>query len=582
MSPRSDIFQLSFVTVVSLLLSVFVQSCAETGEPVPGGVDVVVDSKPEVGFSISISRPQSVESRAQGALGEGYDTGEGYELFIDLAARDFKFLFFDSENHYVGEFETASVIPTSSTFASKTYYLSGSVPADIDGRNLKIVALANWKTYDFTLVEGVSTIADLTDCIFSFNPQMMNLSETNTIPMYGVSAPEVIEFDANNFARLKSTIHLLRAYAKVEVILDESVLPVTAVEITRVNDCGFKAPAKVYEQDDYVHGNYDDDYLDAVHVPGEAKVIENMPMLLVEGDPAKQETRRYVAYVPEFDNIEATADTKSRIRISYADNPFGAVSYLDFKYYSDYGNHKVGDVFDLQRNNWYRYTVTQTFVHVDVQPYAEVVLTPDFGLERDEEGYIVVRDKEGNIIKYIRPDGEVLTLGPVNMPPYGTINGVFDSKRRALIGYFPDGRQVFFNYEDETGSKKTSWEIYSTERNTDIPIHLEEEYLLEEHGDYQPPFCHNFYDDGGNLIRRYVYESNPAFEASGGTEQGGKKLVEYEGERYGNKVITYYDADTGKPFYRITVTHEYKEETDDEGNKTTKKVYSSKYQEIKD
>ena len=84
-------------------------------------------------------------------------------------------------------------------------------------------------------------------------------------------------------------------------------------------------------------------------------------------------------------------------------------------------------------------------------------------MERDEEGYIIVRNNKGEVIKYIRTDGAELTLGPVDMPYYGVIQAVFDSKRRALLGYLPDGRMVYWNYngEDQNTSDMTSWEIYT-------------------------------------------------------------------------------------------------------------------------
>lgn len=70
----------------------------------------------------------------------------------------------------------------------------------------------------------------------------------------------------------------------------------------------------------------------------------------------------------------------------------------------------AGDYFDVLRNTIYDYTLTKSGVQepaevtieVDVQPYAELWLTPDFGLMRDEDGDLMVEleyDNDGNVIR---------------------------------------------------------------------------------------------------------------------------------------------------------------------------------------
>ncbi len=586
MNTLTDILKSALLALTVTVMTSALCSCAgEVAEPVPvpGGVE----GSANVGFELTVSDSATDHAdmyTVSRAPADGtYDPGSGLENYIDIPALDYRFYFFSNtprvgatDNKYIGAIDIISFVQIPSSPGMKRYTVVGSIPAELASQtDFKVCVLANWKTYP-SLGKGddISILWNAADAIFTTGDGM--ISDSSLIPLYGIR-----EFSGTAFSRDVQTdlgcLHLLRAYAKVEVCLDSSVYPVDRVTVTRVSDRGFKAPHGVDTEAGYVHNSYEQDYVGSPHIPASAGIIGELPMHPVVEDGADAVSqRRYIAYLPEYDNTGDGA-VRTRIHITYmplrvsgdpddgttpGDNPGDfrtpSDSYVDFKYYKDQGIHRAGEFFDILRNYWYRFSLSQgpldLTVNVDVQPYAGVELMPDFGLERDEEGYIIVRNHKGEVIRYIRPDGAILTLGPVDMPYYGTIQAVFDSKRRALIGYLPGGRRVYWNYNSDTQTEMTSWEIYSDERDENVDVHLDEDYIKTPSGvGGLKPFTQSFYDDRGRVIERYVYPSNEAFERRKSEGEGAVTAVRYTGSKYGAKVLEYIDG-KGKVYCTITVS----------------------------
>lgn len=536
-----------------------VQSCSGSDcEPavVPGGMQ----GSAKLGFTLTVSDaaiPAGSGARSKATPSDGtYDPGSGYENYIDIDRNDFRFLFFSSENRYLGDIDVTTIVPVGSEAGYKRYVVSGTLPAGMTAvADFKVCVLANWKEYP-VLTPGDRLEKVWTDgnAVYDFGDG--TVSELQPIPLYGIKEFSGVAMTPGQDVSLDN-IHLLRAYAKVEVNLDNTIYPVKSITVTRVSSKGYKAPDGVDVESKYVHNAYEKDYVNTPHIPV-AGVLENIPLKLVPGDDAMvQSDRKYVIYLPEYDNTSAEV-TVTRMKITYTD-PAISEAYVDFKYYEATGTHAKGEAFDLLRNYWYRFNLTQgpvdLTVKVDVQPYAQVVLKPDFGLERDDEGYIIVRNHKGEVIKYIRTDGAELTLGDVDMPYYGTIRAVFDSRRRALLGYLPDGRMVYWNYDSDVqdAANMTSWEIYSPESDKNVDVHLDEDYIrIPVAGSGVEPFTQTFYDDKGRVIERYVYPSNEAFEQRQFEGDGAVQTVGYTGSKYGAKVIKYMNED-GSVYCTVTV-----------------------------
>lgn len=565
MKHRNDIFRKVTAAVMLTAVAAVLPSCSATDEPAPLPGSGLTDVS--VAFTFTVSDTAGDESallsRATPTDGP-YDRGSGYENYINVEGVDFRFYFYSSDDRFIGQVPEVTLQPEAESPGSKTYKAIGTLTsAQSEMTSFKVCILANWKTYPQPA--PFSPLSDLwkaSQAIYDYAGN--ELSATNTIPLYGIR-----EFTGVTFASGVRTelgqIHLLRAFAKIEVELTPSVRPVESLVITRVNDLGYKCPTGVSAEGDYVHGSYEADYVATPYIPSGVQVSER-PMRLVEGEAGKEETRRFVAYVPEYDNRSADA-VKSRIRINYVNgaNPLGDTDYIDFKYYDAAGIHAKDEVFDLLRNGLYRYKVTQNRVVVDVQPYAEVELKPEYGFERDEDGNIIVRNEKGEIVRIVKTDDQQLILKPFEVANIGEATGVFDTDDRVLMAYLPDGRTMIYNYQSDDHSQLVSWEIYSNE-DGEYGMYLEEDYEKTRYDyvyeSYVDMFCHNFYDNRGTLIEEYRYASHSDFENRPGKGQGNcVKTVTYTapgdinaaGSLHGEKDVYHYDYSSRKCILKIEI-----------------------------
>lgn len=371
-------------TLAIIAIAVAAQSCGSDSEPevVPGGMQ----GNAKIGFTLTVSDSASPAdsrrlSKATPADGT-YDPGSGYENYIDIKNSDFRFYFFSTDDKFLGSIEILSIVPIETSYGYKRYVVQGSLPADLAGTtDFKVCVLANWNVYP-ELAPGDPLEKVWTDANAMYDFVDGTVSETRPIPLYGIKGFTGKEFKPDEYVALDN-IHLLRAYAKVEINLDRSVDDIKSITVTRVNDKGCKAPANVNEENKYVHNTYEQDYVNTPHIPATTTVRENVAMHPVTGAPA--DTRRYIIYLPEYDNTTPAA-IPARIQIRFTDDLIGD-GYIDFKYYKETGNHKVDEAFDLLRNYYYRFNVSQAqagmHITVDVVPYTGVKLDPDFGIDRD-------------------------------------------------------------------------------------------------------------------------------------------------------------------------------------------------------
>lgn len=341
----------------------------------------------------------SCASRAPQEPAGGYDPGAGYENFIDLPGRNFRFLFFDESQRYLGQFDVSDVdvVSESGNSTSKRYQVLGQLDEDIvTGRMLTVVALANWPEYP-AMVKGdpiAKVWSDEASC-FTFGAASMMPSAAHPIPLYGVRRYNVgeLSFDPYGFTSL-GTIHLLRSYAKITVECPTAGWNLSRVSLTLYNTVGRCAPENVRDVGDYVHNSYAQDYVGTPHLVSGAPVGTDLRFV---GDG----NGTYTAYVPEFAIKEAAEDQRARIAVEFDESV--SVYYIDFKYYVNPpdGVEQYAP-FDILRNYWYRFSINKQpewgdlIPEIDVQPYASVELAPDFGFLRDDDGNII--DANGNII----------------------------------------------------------------------------------------------------------------------------------------------------------------------------------------
>lgn len=322
-----------------------------------------------VGFSLPLSLAEA------GGSG-GYIPGEGYENYIDVRTPDnYRIYIFDAADNFIARFVPMLVSPVSD---AGRYEVVGRADALADRSDFKIVVLANWPAYpdDSALAAGSTTIGDLcTAATATFNALTdfeLNPAEGRTIPFFGVHHYTGTTVAKGVRTTLAEPVALLRAMAKVELVVGTDGVSLKEVRLQGYNKQGYCAPEGVYSQSDYDHsGDWNADYVRRLHLVGGANdaaaASASAPLFRKSG--SQPET--WVAYVPEYSNTGA-ADYKSRLRFKLDIPGVDADDKVYTLYFADYGADTVvgadgsenaappadGTYFDLWRNNCYRFTVT--------------------------------------------------------------------------------------------------------------------------------------------------------------------------------------------------------------------------------
>lgn len=437
---KPSIIHSIIICLAALVLPVMV-ACSSQDESLPE-----VDNSFMAVFTLDLGdTTPSGTSRSTPADGE-YKPGSGLENYIDFSLRNFRCYLFGTDNRFIKALETVSVRSLDEKVHLVSLRLKDTQEVkDALATGCRFVFMANWNT-NAEPASGM-TIEELCAASyaeFEFSQEKTVLSAGNLIPMYGVKEFEsgVPDFkDGKETAEL-GTVRLLRAFAKVDVkinFVDFAETPaVTSVSLTHSNSKGYKAPANVTKEDQYVTGSWLTDYT-PVNIPVDATDIE--PALTYDAN-----TGSYIAYVPEYRNVndlKAPLDNRSRIRVCFTIGNTEAggravEKEFDFRYSDNPPTGATaGQHFDIARNNWYKFSITAKGKDiewtVDVIPFTGIELNPDYGLKREEfTGYIVGRDKDGRecwyVGNYYAPAKAVpLYLGPKEKKEaddkFVTING---------------------------------------------------------------------------------------------------------------------------------------------------------------
>jgi|GEM_PF-1261148 hypothetical protein len=450
-------------------------------------------ARPTMGITISLAGASSTRADGDPAISGGYEIGEGLENHLDISNGNYRIYFFDTEGKYIDTFRPF-MRPTQSgqepvNGVQTVYYWQflGEVPSDLP-LSFKLVVLANWPKYPeeasgeeagivdendtggvpYKLVKGRTTIKGLCrHADTQFDRPVSDdagawLDESRLIPFYGVREYNLENYvdaayikdgkiDGDIYIDLRqdnsnkaTALPLLRALAKVEVILDNPLASFSAVSIDRVNAKGFCAPEKAENHDDYDHGyTWDSDFIRGVHLTNNGQNDDSPVGVSLTRVAAhttadgKTVPEKWVAYIPEYRNIDSgNADGYCSIKVALSNpdpdgfrNPGEAPKDENDKrpvwdpekqtntiYFATNGTKASNDNnaqatggtpgrYNIERNNIYRFTIkgmsSNLSCEVDVQPYADCPLTVDFGLMRDERGdLMVLPDSDGNLPEY--------------------------------------------------------------------------------------------------------------------------------------------------------------------------------------
>lgn len=518
-----------FVTLMPLT------SCDDTSEMRSAGDD----GKYQAVFTINMGS-QSVPSWHNTPTDGTYDAGTPLENYIDIPGMDYRCYLFGIDNRLVSPLTVVRMLslndPEARTYTVVTQLDDNEAVKAAIKNGCRFVFLANWGSYP-EVTTGVTTIEDICTGVaarLDFDEERSILSQENLIPLYGVKEfSDGVPVSPENENKYDiGTLHLLRAFAKIEVCTtltdfpENSEVNVTSVELTHCSARAFKAPANVIREDQYITGSWHTDYT-PINIPSESS---SQKLAL-----RKTADNRFLAYVPEFRNLAADGtplpvDDRARLKVTFECDGAAETGYVDFCYTEQPSDQNVnpGVYFNIARNTWYRFNVNITSHGLewtaDVQPYALAELAPGFGLERDDEGNIIIRDLKGKIIRVITVDGRDIKGEDFKFGNVSGSNLTYEGK--VLYRFYDDGRTQRF-YEDG------SWDMLSAEGM------LLSTFMMttpDSNGSTGTGIWSKF-DPYGILIERY---NDTKLLSDLMTCQGGTQDVDYDELKNGSKNVKYY------------------------------------------
>ncbi|MCD8206660.1 MAG: hypothetical protein LUD72_01845 [Bacteroidales bacterium] len=339
------------------------------------------DAVPQTGDGMAVEL--SIMTRAITSSSKTYEVGSQWENYIDIAGGDYKIYFFTNDkddaaatddsgrNTLIAEFQpTEMTAVEGSTYTQ--YTLSGHVGDDIAAYSgFKVVALANWGTYP-TVTAGTTTIYALVESessTFSAETFLSGVDADHLIPFYGVREYSNVEWKEGWRTTLEGDITLLRALAKVEVVMseDSDIDSFDDVSIVRYNESGYCAPAGVYLKGDYDHGSWEEDFADGVHLVGDRNITSGGSAPLIrQSDPTSD---IWTIYIPEYANLSAAgtaAEDYSYLQVNFDGDTDNADTRIYFANYEDGETTSTAD-YDIFRNCLYRFYVTVAIEEKEVK-----------------------------------------------------------------------------------------------------------------------------------------------------------------------------------------------------------------------
>lgn len=306
-----------------------------------------------VKLQLQLSLPMDASARTT-RMTYGFEAGSKYENYINFNDENsYRIYFFDTNNNYIARFTPSETVMAEATEYT-LYSVEGEVPEDVLQRasntmDFKIVVLANWENYEEPKAEStLETICNADWAQFKIL-NSFKLHEENLIPFYGVNEYEDVPVQYGGTITLEESIPLLRAMAKVEVVLNkEDELNTEEMSFSNVtlhgyNSKGYCAPTGgTYPQNGHIGlhlvGNKNDD-----------NAIENTISFLQTQSDNKKET--WIAYVPEYDN---TSDEDNAAYIELRSDIQTEAFVIRF---ADDQTNVTNTSFNITRNHLYRFIV---------------------------------------------------------------------------------------------------------------------------------------------------------------------------------------------------------------------------------
>lgn len=291
-----------------------------------------------VNFVLAIDPPGA--TRAEWGEAETSDEiGTSFENRI--APETLRVEIYSADNNYIGKVENLVYWPISED--GSRYQFNGEVPVALlnDAANLPADAMPNYKF----MVYANCAEGDNAALTYEFNDLDIN---TGAIPMWGVKQADLSDLLANRVQAL-GTISLLRAAAKVEVIVDEALTDcvINSASINYHNRQGYALPTGW-------ESAVSTERLDRNYVFRGYRSLHTSAHSFIE----VEEGRKFVLYIPEYDNA-LFPDFEAKVSVSVTHNS-SVMDFPDALQFRSYENgHPKGDVNNIVRNTIYRFRITQ-------------------------------------------------------------------------------------------------------------------------------------------------------------------------------------------------------------------------------
>ena len=192
-------------------------------------------------------------------------------------------------------------------------------------------------------------------------PGIQQLGPGNLIPFYGVHEYKDVTFEMGKPTVLSEPVTLLRALAKVEIVLeyDTKTLEIPAgpkAYIRGFNGEGYCAPSGVYSQNDYGQGtDLENDYLGTLHLI-DGKNQNGATDKRAEFFRTSEEAGKvvWVIYLTEYQNKDV-GNKYSYVEIDLGEEETYNIHFAEYK--DGVTDNADAKRLDIMRNNLYRFKV---------------------------------------------------------------------------------------------------------------------------------------------------------------------------------------------------------------------------------
>ena len=376
------------------VLGMLAASCSQVIEDPVGDSECNQGTgKVQIMFTIAMDK-ESLQSRTTWGNTYTSDNGSG----IDNIIESLQVLLFknDANGTFISEVEKKILRQLSEgvyEFVGELSINSDAIDAN-NKLNCKVMVLANGEVNPNNvenLASSTATGALITEA-FTFN------ANPNRIPMWGIASYvyisdtddtrlNMVEGIRNNIG----TIHMLRAMAKVEVIMANNDYEIDDIALKNYNNSGWTLPNNWKTTGNTQALNRTDCFRPSRNYQeGPISFIDNVKDVTIEGNTYKC----YTIYATEYQNIATNSQTS--VTPSYINVTINGTIYpIYFKNYTNGVTSETAEAYNIIRNHIYRYTITDVNDELDftlnVAPWTLVEKTIDYESEtisgtKDDEG----------------------------------------------------------------------------------------------------------------------------------------------------------------------------------------------------